>query len=43
MAIARACLIPESEVVELVLDRPFFYMITDFSDNPLFAGVVVRP
>lgn len=43
MAIARACLISESEEVELVLDRPFFYMITDFSDNPLFAGVVVKP
>ena len=42
MAISRACIIPESDRIEFILDSPFFYMITDFDDNPLFAGVFLN-
>lgn len=42
MAISRACIIPENDRIEFILDSPFFYMITDFDDNPLFAGAFLH-
>lgn len=42
MALSGTALPPE-EQVDLVLDRPFIFVITGSKDMPLFVGVVNRP
>lgn len=42
MAMAGAAMPPEDEV-DLVLDRPFLFVITSRYDLPLFAGIVNTP
>lgn len=42
MAVAGAAMPPEDEV-DLVLDRPFLFVITSRYDLPLFAGIVNEP
>ena len=34
---------PPEEIIDFVLDRPFLFVIADFSGIPLFAGVVNEP
>lgn len=41
--ISRSCIFPESEVVDFILDRPFFFMISSIDKIPLLAGIVERP
>lgn len=34
---------PPEEIIDFVLDRPFLFVVTNFADIPLFAGVVNEP
>ena len=35
--------LPPQEEIDIVLDRPFFFLITNTGDLPLYAGVVNQP
>ena len=34
---------PPEEIIDFILDRPFLFVIADYSGIPLFAGVVNEP
>ena len=34
---------PPEEIIDFVLDRPFLFVITDYTGIPLFAGSVQQP
>ena len=34
---------PPEEIIDFILDRPFLFIIADYSGIPLFAGVVNKP
>lgn len=34
---------PPEEIIDFILDRPFLFVVTNFADVPLFAGLVNQP
>ncbi|MCR5809301.1 MAG: hypothetical protein K6G56_07035 [Clostridiales bacterium] len=43
MVMCGSAYIPDPEIIDFTLDRPFVFVVTGVSDQPLFIGVVNNP